>query len=53
VVLGSIGEMKDADELPDYAPAPRFVFLLTMALTDFGCEKAISLADWFPKRIDE
>jgi len=37
------------DQLPNYAPATRFVFLPVMVLTDCGCGKATSFDDLFRK----
>ena len=37
------------EELPNYAPAVRFVFLPVLVLTGFGCGKAMWLDDLFRK----
>jgi len=39
VVLANTGETKVTDELPDYAPATRFVFLPTMVPTGLSMWK--------------
>jgi len=37
------------DQIPNYAPATRYVFVPALVLRDFGCGKAMSSDDSFGK----